>query len=121
MAYWDQLRETPSGGSVLLVMRAGDCRVVGSIFAPWGVEVVWAHSRHAAESILLSNPAFALVITEERLPDGDWRMVADAVRQCGSHAVVLVKHAEPEPAEEHIRHALEEDWGPRGLLVVSAA
>ncbi len=121
MAYWDEVRDPPLAGPLLLVMRVGDCRMVGSIFARWGVEVVWAHSRVAAETILLSRPAFALVITEDQLPDGDWRTVVESVRRAGSRAVVLVKHAEAGVAEERVTQVLSEDSDPTGTLLVSAA
>jgi hypothetical protein len=54
----------------------------------------------AAADFLNSGAEIGLVVTEEELPDGDWRVIVDAVRRAGLHTEVLVRHRQADTIDE---------------------
>ena len=55
-----------------------------------GIGVIAASGRDEARSILRSSPRVPIVLTDESLPDGDWRDVLQDVTAAGLSAEVVV-------------------------------
>ena len=55
-----------------------------------GASVIAASGRDEARSILQSSPWVPIVLTDESLPDGDWRDVLQDVTAAGLSAEVVV-------------------------------
>jgi DNA-binding NtrC family response regulator len=55
-----------------------------------GVRVIAVAGRDEAQRILRGSPSVPMVLTDESLPDGDWRDVLHDVTAAGGHAAVVV-------------------------------
>ncbi len=55
-----------------------------------GVKVITAAGRGEAKILLLQSPRVPIVLTDESLPDGDWRDVLQDVTSSGLSAEVVV-------------------------------
>jgi DNA-binding NtrC family response regulator len=55
-----------------------------------GINVIAATGRGEARTILLSSPRVPIILTDESLPDGDWRDVLQDVAASGLTAEVVV-------------------------------
>jgi DNA-binding NtrC family response regulator len=79
-----------------------------------GVRVVTASDRAEARAILRARPPLPIVLTDETLPDGDWRDVLCDVAASGVAAEIVVCAAGP---EQPLRLCFELlDHGAFGLL-----
>ena len=75
---------------VLAVMDPIRSRTLIQHMEDQGVTVIAASGRGEARSILLSSPRVPIVLTDESLPDGDWRDVLQDVAASGLSAEVVV-------------------------------
>lgn len=76
--------------SVLAVMAPSRARALIRRIEEQGVGVISAAGRNEAQRILRTLHRLPIVVTDESLPDGDWRDVIEDVTTSGVRAEVVV-------------------------------
>jgi len=85
---------------ILLVMDGRQSRGIEIVLGERDLEPIRVCTCEAARDVLAANSKIELVITEDILPDGDWRHVVRVVRDTGMQAEILVRHTSQEEAEQ---------------------
>jgi DNA-binding NtrC family response regulator len=80
----------PKSPLLLAVMDPARSRALIRQIEDQGVFVIEAAGRDEARLILQSSPGLPIVLTDESLPDGDWRDVLQDVTASGQSAEVVV-------------------------------
>lgn len=106
---------TPTKAPVVLAVtnRQGSSDLIQQI-EQQGVHVIAVSRRDQARAVLQGNPRVPIVLTDENLPDGDWRDVLQDVAASGAGAEIVVCAT---GAEQPLRLCFELlDHGAFGLM-----
>jgi DNA-binding NtrC family response regulator len=81
----------PPNGVLLVSANPADHEVLTGIFGGgrWEFQGAWT-MRSAAETIRRHHREIAVAICEERLPDGDWRFLLEAIEKASARSSLIV-------------------------------